>query len=110
MTATFISERRYLQNVSPKTLECYKCSFKAFAPFIATVSDQNELRIAVKKAVMEMSEAGKLSRTSINDYARYVNAFLKWLKDEGHISERISMLHSEQEVAALIRYKAHEPD
>jgi len=30
---------------------------------------------------MEMSEAGKLSPTSINDYARCINAFLKWLVD-----------------------------
>jgi len=102
--------------VSPKTLEWYKCSFKTFEPFIATACDQTELRLAVKKAVMEMSEAGRLSPTSINDYARCINAFLKWLKDEGHITERISIpkiktpekvppLLSEQQVTALIRYK-----
>jgi hypothetical protein len=61
--------------VSPKTLKWYKCSFRAFEPFIASVSD-HELWLAVKKAVMEMSEAGKLSPTSINDYARCINAFL----------------------------------
>ena len=113
LSAAFVSERRYLQNVSPKTLGWYKGSFKAFAPFIATVPDQTESRVAVKKAVMEMSEAGKLSPTSINDYARCINAFLIWMKDEGHLSERISIpkiktpeklpsLLSEQQVTVLI--------
>jgi hypothetical protein len=73
LSASFVAERRYLHNVSPKTLEWYKCSFKAFQPYLATVSDQCELRLAVKKAVMEMSEAAKLSPTSINDYARCIN-------------------------------------
>jgi len=40
---------------------------------------------------MEMSESRKLSPPSINDYARCINAFLKWLKDEAHITERISI-------------------
>jgi len=74
LSASFISERRYLQNVSPKTLEWYKCSFKAFEPYLAEIANQNELRNAVRKAVMEMSRAGKLSPTSINDYARCINA------------------------------------
>jgi integrase/recombinase XerD len=87
LSASFVSERRYLQNVSPKTLEWYKCSFKAFAPYITTASNQNELRVAVKKAVMEMCEAGKLSPTSINDYSRCINAFLKWLASEGHVTD-----------------------
>lgn len=63
-----------------------------------------------------MSEAGKLSPTSINDYARCVNAFLKWLLAEGHISETIKIpkiktpekvppLLSDEQVTALIQYK-----
>jgi len=50
IVATFISERRYLQNVSPKTLEWYTCSFKAFEPFIATACDQTELPVAIKES------------------------------------------------------------
>jgi len=63
---------------------------------------------------MEMSEAGKLSPTSINFYARCVNAFMKWMKDEGHISEsvkipkikapdKIPTLLADSQVARLIR-------
>lgn len=116
LSEAFISERRYLQNFSPKTLEWYKCSFNALKPYLASVSNQSELRSAVRRGVMEMSEAGKLSPTSINDYARCLNAFLKWLLDEGHVSEHIKIariktpekvppLLSDQQVSALIRYK-----
>jgi site-specific recombinase XerD len=116
LSETFISERRYLQNVSPKTLEWYKSSFKAFEPYLAAIVNQNDIRSAVRKAVMEMSEAGKLAPTSINDYARCINAFLKWMKDEGHVSEHVKIpriktpekvppLLSDQQVSALIRYK-----
>src|SRR5947208_3633315 len=116
LSETFISERRYLQNVSPKTPEWYKCSFKAFEPYLSAILNQNDIRSAVRKAVMEMSEAGKLAPTSINDYARCINAFLKWMKDEGHVSEHIKIpriktpekvppLLSDQQVSALIRYK-----
>ena len=65
---------------------------------------------------MEMSEAGKLSPTSINDYAWLHNAFLKWMKDEGHLTDRhqhpenqsageVAILLSDQQVMALIQYK-----
>jgi hypothetical protein len=81
LSASFVSERPYLQNVSPKTLEWHKCSFNAYEPYTAAATNQNELPARRSKSVMEMSEAGKLSLTSINDYARCLNAFLKWLAD-----------------------------
>jgi len=36
LTASFVSERRYLQNVSPQALEWYRNSFKAFEPYLST--------------------------------------------------------------------------
>jgi len=50
LSASFISERRYLQNVSPKTLEWYKNWFRAFEPYLSTVSDQSGLRSAGREA------------------------------------------------------------
>lgn len=37
-------ERRYLNNVSPHTLDWYKYSFKAFEPFVAAAGEPKELR------------------------------------------------------------------
>src|ERR1039457_759003 len=71
----FTAERRYLQNVSPKTLEWYQCSWKAFRHHLIPAKDEAELRIAVRQAVMAMAEAGSLKPTSINDYSRCINAF-----------------------------------
>jgi len=38
LTARFVSERRYLQNVSPKTPEWYKYSFNAFEPYLSNTA------------------------------------------------------------------------
>ncbi len=94
LSEMFISERRSLQNVSPHTLEWYRCSFNAFRPYLAGVSNQNELRSAVRKAVMQMSEAGELSlrpRSKITPVA--LTPSLKWLVDEKHVFEHINPAH-----------------
>jgi hypothetical protein len=49
---SFVAERRYLQNVSPKTVEWYRCSFKAFEPHLVSVTTEGHLRGAVRNAVM----------------------------------------------------------
>jgi hypothetical protein len=92
----FVKERRYLNNVSPKTLEWYKYSFRAFAPQLKDCPPQ-ELRAALKNAVMALS-ARKLQASSINDYIRALNAFLQWAKAEGHLAEliRLERLREEQ--------------
>src|ERR1700678_2483142 len=91
LTATFISERRYLQNVSPKTVEWYRNSFRAFHPYLSTVTNENELRTAFRTGVTEMAQSGNLAPVFINDYSRRLNAFMKWLREEGHITQTIRM-------------------
>jgi len=73
---TFVQERRYLQNVAAKTLDWYACSRRAFQPYLADVHSEADLPVEVRKALMEMAASGKLAATSINDYARCMNAFL----------------------------------
>jgi integrase/recombinase XerD len=112
---TFTAERRYLQNVSPKTLEWYQCSWKAFRNHLIPAKDEAELRIAVRQAVMAMAESGSLKPTSINDYSRCINAFCRWLHTEGHIStpihlaklktpEKVPTMMTAAEVERFIRY------
>ena len=107
LSAAFVSERRYLQNVSPKTLEWYKCSFKAFEPYLSGVAIKMNFGAPCGRPS---------SPTSINDYARCMNAFLKWLVEEEHVSEhikipriktaeKVSPLLSDGQVGALIRCK-----
>jgi integrase/recombinase XerD len=93
----FTRERHYLKNVSPNTLEWYKYSFKAFAPYIPTSAEPKELRAALKAAVMVLAQS-KRKPITVNDYIRAFNAFLRWAFQEGHVSEliRLDFLKEEQ--------------
>jgi len=117
LTAQFISERQYLHGVSPKTVEWYNCPFRAFEPYLSPVTNEDGLRAALRGGVMKMAEAGNLLPTSINDYSRCLNAFLKWLREEGHIThtikipklkvpEKVPELLSDKQVAGIIQFRA----
>ncbi len=112
---TFVQERRYLLYVSSKTLDWYACSRKAFEPYLAEVQSEADLSVQVRKAVMALAATGKLAATSINDYARCLNAFLRWLYTEHHVAnlihipklktpQRIPPVLSDSQVADLVRY------
>lgn len=66
----FIRERRYLHNVSERTIEWYEHSFR-WLPCESPSQDQ------LDNAVMRMREKG-LKPTGINSAARAINAYLKW--------------------------------
>src|SRR5260370_41390571 len=66
----FIRERRYLQNVSPRTLEWYAYSFR-WLPNEAPEQPQ------LKDAVIKMREAG-LSAAGCNCAIRAINSYLHW--------------------------------
>jgi hypothetical protein len=44
---------------------------------LASARDEPELRIAAGQAVMAMVESGRFNRTSINDFSRRINPFLR---------------------------------
>jgi integrase/recombinase XerD len=96
----FTQERRYLKNVSPKTLEWYQCSFRAFHPHLqGTPCEPQALRQALKAAVMALA-VSRLQPCSVNDYLRAMNAFLRWCAEEAHLPELIKLdyLKEEQKV------------
>ena len=66
----FISERQYLQNVTPATVEWYKQSLH-YLPCETPTQDQ------LKAVVMRMREAGRKA-TGCNSAGRCINAYLKW--------------------------------
>lgn len=75
----FIHERKYLKNVSPRTLGWYAESFKWLV--IETPTDDD-----LKSLVIRMREAG-LKATSCNNRIRAVNAYLKWAGSPLHVSK-----------------------
>lgn len=66
----FIKERRYLQNVSERTVQWYNESLKWLRVEEPTDAD-------LKDFVLRMREKG-LKPTSCNNRIRAVNAYLKW--------------------------------
>ena len=80
----FIKERKYLLNVSPRTIEWYQESFKWLG-----IPNPNEAEL--KAFVIRMRERG-LKASSCNNRVCAVNAYLKWLGS----SLRIPYLKEEQ--------------
>jgi integrase/recombinase XerD len=96
----FTRERQYLQNVAPKTLEWYKCSFRHFRACCEGVPlEAQAIRDALKRAVIQLASS-QLQPITVNDYIRAINAFLRWCNTEGHVSEliKLSYLKEEQKV------------
>lgn len=75
----FIHERKYLKNVSPRTLQWYAESFKWLQTPEPTEDD-------LKSLVIRMREHG-LKATSVNNRIRAINAYLKWSGSPLHVSK-----------------------
>lgn len=65
-----MQERRYLKNVTPKTLAWYKDSFHAFKGAL-----DNEA--SINQRIVELRSRG-VSAVSVNTWLRCVNAYLRW--------------------------------
>jgi len=94
----FIKSRRYLKNVTPKTVEWYEGSFAAFQRFHP--SDEYSKQ-SLTAFVVALRDSG-VSAVSCNTYCRAVNAYLRWLHEEGYANEvlRIPPLKTEKKVLA----------
>ena len=97
----FSRERQFIHNVSPRTLEAYQWAWKAFAPVLSGrdhISKSDILRH------IEVMRSRGLSPVTVNTYVRSVNAFARWLSEEGHAQMllRIPRLKEEQKVIATM--------
>jgi integrase/recombinase XerD len=85
----FTQERRYLHNVTPKTLRWYECSWTAFRKHLPADLDASELTEAHLKAATVALASNGLSAISVNTYTCCINAFLRWLHNDGHTPKRL---------------------
>ena len=93
LTDQFITERRYLKNVTAKTIVWYQHSFRAFR---GALDDRG----AIVARIAELRQRG-VSAISVNTYLRCVNAYLRWLHVEHkHELLRLPRLKEEQKVLA----------
>jgi integrase/recombinase XerD len=94
----FVKSRQYLKNVTAKTIAWYRDSFRSFERFHSSDTYSKQSLTAF---VMTLRDTG-LSPISCNTYCRAINAYLKWLHEEGHASDllRIPPLKTEKKILA----------
>ena len=92
----FIQARRFFKNVTAKTAAWYDCSFTAFQKFHP---EHEYTAQTLREFVIAFRNSG-VSAISCNIYCRAINAYLRWLHEEGHTPEllRIPRLKTEQKL------------
>lgn len=70
----FLREKRYLDNVSEKTIKYYEFVYNRWNDYIGKLPTKNN----IKEFVIKVRESGVTVYTA-NSYIRGVNSFLTWL-------------------------------
>lgn len=86
----FLRERRYLKNVTPKTVIWYENAFDALTRSVAVSAPNDLTKPVLQEFVVRLRERG-LSPVSCNTYIKAINAVLAWLHAEGHLSTKLSL-------------------
>jgi len=98
----YVDDRRYLKNVSAKTLEWYKDAWKAFGPHIEPILAVGApLSGGLMTAIVALQNK-KVRSVSINSYLTCVRAYVNWLHAEGFLKDkpRVQLLKYEHKVLA----------
>lgn len=98
---TFCEEKKYLENVSPRTISSYRDAWKAFKRFHGEFSEDG-----IKRYMIEMGMAG-VSPGAANSFSRSLNSFLKWLAEKNHVEKplKIRMLKTDKRVLRTYKPK-----
>ncbi len=87
----FLSERRYLQNVTPATLVWYRVAFRNWHALIGpSHAPSLPTKATLQHFVVALRERG-IKPVTVNTYLGAMNAFCRWLYDEGHARERVKI-------------------
>jgi integrase/recombinase XerD len=111
----FIRERIYEKNITKKTEEAHRQAYTSFRKTCQLESVQ-ELDKAAIIDWLEALHKTSIRPTSINCYARSLNAFFRWLMENGYITEKLKIKKlatpievvktlPEENLKALLSYK-----
>ena len=122
---TFLQEKQYLCNLSPKTLTSYQQSYDTYQRVLSRLSVSDNActepglcpptKDTLKDFVIGMRESG-LSPGACNVYIRSMNSFLTWLFENGHTTDHLRLkqvkgtrepirIFKPAHIQALIRFK-----
>jgi site-specific recombinase XerD len=98
----YIKDRKYLKNVSPRTLAWLSDVWKAFGPDLEPLLASGDgFSVGLRTAITALLAKG-VRPISINSYLTGVRAYLNWLHVEGFLKEKpkVQLLKCEQKVLA----------
>jgi integrase len=112
----FLQERRYLKNVTEPTLVWYRVAFRNWQA-LHPACDPPPLptKATLQQFVIALRDRG-IRPVTCNTYIGAMNAFCRWLSEEGHVRERVKLgklrverrlltLLDEAQMRALIGFK-----
>lgn len=89
--AQFLRERTYLRNVSPKTLIWYETAWKAYRRGLTSDADVHALtRQSIQGFIIGLRDR-RISPVSCNTWLKALNAFCRWLHDEGYLPQPLRL-------------------
>jgi len=98
----FLRERKFLRNITPSTLVWYQVAFKNFQ---GTFPSETSLptKATLQDFVIGLRERG-IRPVTRNTYIAAMNAFCRWLHEEGHLAEKLTLkkLRVERRVLPLL--------
>jgi integrase/recombinase XerD len=88
----FLRERKYLRNLRPQTLEWYETAWKAFRKSAThCLTDSAALnRAHLEHFIYALRDRG-VKPVTCNTWLRALNAFCRWLHENGHTPTRVHM-------------------
>jgi site-specific recombinase XerD len=100
----FVRERRYAQGVSVRTEGWYHQSYAAFQNELDGTEPRTITKDLFAPAIERMLQRG-VSPITINTYARAINAWLRWMHEEGRCDSlvRIPRLKEPETVLQVFR-------
>jgi site-specific recombinase XerD len=115
---TFLRERTYVQNITPKTRVWYESAWKAFRLFQPDAGAAPDLisRAQLSGFVVHLRQRG-VKPVSCNSWIRALNAFCRWLFEQAESTQIVKLApqrlerpllatHTETTVSALLRFRA----
>ncbi len=111
----FLKERRYVKNVTEATLVWYRVAFTNYTSVIAADAAALPTKATLQEFVVRLRQRG-IRPVTCNTYVGAMNAFCRWLYEEGQTRERVKLprlrverrlltLLADAQMRALIGYK-----
>ena len=109
---SFLREKEFLVNVSPRTLKYYRWTLEIWKKRIGQMPTKANL----KEFVIQLQQSG-ISTSTTNSYIRGMNSFFTWLYENEHTPEKLRIkplkepqkvlkVFSDEQIKRLLSYKA----